>query len=115
MHERLVTPSKTAPVVFNALRWHRRVAELGMAFDVRRFSVLSVVPRGLESVVEALPGYLRKSRWRRWFHIDRVGMRTSSQKDGQQQRGQSKPFLHAISSRVGFVVSPIPKRDAVRF
>src|SRR5580704_7173750 len=110
VQESFVTSSETAAVVLHALRWHGRVAEPRMAFDLRRSSVLSIVPCSLESVMEALPGDLRKSRWWRRFHIDWVGMRTSRQIDGQQQHRQGKPFLHVISSLVVFVI--IRKHEA---
>jgi hypothetical protein len=107
MDEGLVTPSETTAVVLKSRRGHGRIAEPWMAFNFRRFSLLNIASCGCKSIVETLPGYLWKLRGWRWLDIYRVWMRTSSQKDGQQQRRQSKPFLHVISSIVGFVVPPM--------
>src|SRR5271169_1731270 len=115
MEERLVTPSETAAIVLKGLRWHRRVAESRMAFDVRWSSLIHIAPSGFESIVKTMPRYLGKLwRWR-WLNIYRVWMRTSSQGEWQQQCRQSKPFLHIMSSIVGFDVPPIPQRDAPRY
>jgi hypothetical protein len=69
-----------------------------MALNLWRLSVLSIVPRRCKSIVIALLGYRWKIRWWGWFHVSRVGMRTTGQEKRQQQRCQSKPFLHVISS-----------------
>jgi hypothetical protein len=94
MDEHLVASSETAAVFLASRRWHGRIAEPGMAFDVWPLSMLSIVPRGCKAVVVALLGYRRKiRRWGR-FDVHRVRMRTSGQKKWQQQRRQREPFLH---------------------
>jgi hypothetical protein len=114
MKEGVVTPSETAAIVLKGLRWHGRIAESRMAFDVRWPSLIHIAPSGFESIVKTMPRYLRKlGRWR-WLNIYRVGMRTSSQGEWQQQRRHSKPFLHILSSIVGIDVPPIRQRDAPR-
>jgi hypothetical protein len=115
MEECFVTPSETAAIVLEGLRWHRRIAESRMAFDVRWSSLINIAPSGFESIVKPMPRYFRKLwRWR-WLNIYRVWMRTASQGKGQQQRRHSKPFLHVMSSVVGFDVPPICWRDICRY
>jgi len=53
------------------------MAELGMAFDVGRFPVLSIVPRGCKPIVIALLRYRRKIGRRGRFDVSRMRMRTS--------------------------------------
>jgi|GEM_PF-4397391 len=95
--ERPVALSETAAIVLKGRRWHRRIAESWVALDVRRFALIHIAPRGCESIVKTLPGNLRIV-WRgRWFGIYRSWMRTSSQRERQQQSRQGKPSLHIVS------------------
>jgi len=101
MQERLVTPSEATPIILSGVRWHRRVAEPGMAFDVRWPALINIAPCGCESIMKTTPCNLRKlRRWRR-LNIRGMWMRTSRQGEGQQQRRHSKPFLHTKSSNRG--------------
>jgi hypothetical protein len=95
--ERPVALSETAAIVLKGRRWHRRIVESWVALDVRRFALIRIAPRGCESVVKTLPGDLRIVGWRRWLGIYRSWMRTSRQRERQQQRRQGKPFLHIMS------------------
>jgi hypothetical protein len=95
--EGLVALSETAAIVLEGHRWHRRVVESRVALDVRWFSLINIAPCGSESVVKTLPGYLRIVGRRRWLGIYRSWMRTSRQRERQQQRRQGKPFLHIVS------------------
>src|SRR5271170_7136943 len=106
MHVRLVTPSKTVAIVLKGVRWNWRITEPRMPFCIGRSASLNIMPRRCEAIVITLAGDVGKIwRWRR-LGIDRSGMRTSSQKERQQQRQQGKPFLHFTSSIVGFDVPP---------
>jgi hypothetical protein len=77
MDEHLITSLEAAAVFLAGRRRHRRMAELGMAFDIWRFPVLSIVPCGCKSIVIALLRYRRKIRRRGRFDICRVWMRTT--------------------------------------
>jgi hypothetical protein len=106
MQERLVTPPEAEAIVLKGFRRHRGIAEAWMAFDIGCSSVRDIAPCGGESIMKALPGYLCVAWRRRWLFIYRLRMRTSSQREGQQQGRKGKPFLHIVSSIVVFDVSP---------
>jgi hypothetical protein len=98
LQERLVAFAEAVAIIFPGRRRHGRVAELGMLLDARRNVAGNVAARGLESIVEALLGNLieRRGRWRSvdgdWLRMSAAG----NGEDGQQQRCQSKSFLHEI-------------------
>jgi len=107
MEERVVALSETVAVVLKSRRRYRRIAESRVALDIRWFSLINIAPCGCESIVKTLARNLRVIWGRRRLGIYRAGMRTSRQRERQQQCRQGKPFLHIVSSLVVFDVSPI--------
>jgi hypothetical protein len=100
MEEGFVTASEAAAIVLKCGRGHGRIAESRVALDVRRFSLIDIAACGCESIVKTLPSYFLKLRRRRWLIVDRMWMRTSRQRQRQQQGRQGKPFLHIVSFRL---------------
>jgi hypothetical protein len=100
MQEGIVTAPEATAIILKRRRRHGRILEPGMAFDVGGLSLVNIAPRSRKSIVKPLLSDCRKIWRRRWFGIYRVGMRTSCQCEGQQQRRHNKPFLHVVSSIV---------------
>ena len=108
MDELIVAGPEAVAIFLKSWRWHGRIAESRMPFDAGRPSLRNISPCGFETIVIALPGCFGKLRgWRRRvINHHRLWMRTSGQRDRQQQRCQCKPFLHIVSSLVEFHLSP---------
>lgn len=107
MQECFVASSEAAPIVLNRVRWNRRIAEARVAFNVWRDSLIDIPPGRGESIVKTLLSDRRKFRRRRRLVVHRPWMRTSGERQRQQQGCKGKPFLHIVSFVVVFDVPPI--------
>jgi hypothetical protein len=97
MEECVIPLFETAAVVFKGSRWHRRIAESWVTLDIGWFPLIDIAPCGCKSIVKTLARNLRVIRRRRGLGVYRSWMRTSRQRERQQQCCPGKPFLHIVS------------------
>jgi hypothetical protein len=95
----LIPFAEAMAVVFKRRRRHRWVTEAGMAIDVWGAAHGDIVLGSLYAIVKALVRDLAP-RWRGWGSVigNRAGVRTSGQRQGQQQRRANKQSLSHTNS-----------------